>query len=177
MCLGIVIKSQGQRKNPHWLKLISCSFIQMENKNGNEVAENKIYVLDICYWLRFLYAPFGKDTWWRGLYYGKRKQFHQIHIPPLYAPISDPKLDSLCGFDYMVPERGEECGGVRSDTWIMVQFNGHQHSCFRNHWRNSVGVPCVSWTGKMQDQSEHPSLWLQFEPSLLFPSQFLKISS
>lgn len=120
------IKDRG--RNFHWLELIFCYLSRMEDRNGNEVVENKIICLaymllaeiSICYiWKRCLVAG------GMGIFIMGRKKFHKIHIPSLNSPTSAPKLDLLCSLIMQSLRKGKACGGVKNNPWIVVQFQGH----------------------------------------------------
>lgn len=55
-----------------------------------------------------------------------------IHNPSLYSPTSALKLDLLCDFIMQSLRKGKPCGGVKNNSWIVVQFQGHQYSYFKN---------------------------------------------
>lgn len=108
----------------------------MGDRNGNEVVENKIicfaYMLlaeiSTCYiWEKM---P-GMGGWCRIFMMG-RKKFYKIHIPSLYSSTSTPKLDLLCSLVMQSLRKDKACHGVKNNPWIVVQFQGHQYSCFKN---------------------------------------------
>lgn len=107
--------------------------------------------------IRFLYATFGKDAWFWGA--GGYLLWEEISFTKFTSPTSAPKLDLLCGLIMQPLRKGKACSGVKNNAWIVVQFQGHQYSCFKNDYRNSVQSQGATGTEKtMQDQPEQPSL-------------------
>lgn len=72
-------------------------------------------------------------------YCGKRRKFHQIHIPPSYSPTCVPKLDLFCDL-IMQPLRKGEAHSVKNDPWTVIQTHAHKLPCSRNNWKSNVGV-------------------------------------
>lgn len=123
----------------------------MGDRNGNEVVENKIicfaYILlaeiSICYiWERCLVLGGGQD-----LYYGKKEVSQNSH-PLIVLPHFCSKVRFTLWFDYAVPKGREGMQCVKNNLWIVVQFQGHWYSCFKNDWRNSVGSEGVTGSEK-----------------------------